>query len=338
MIGIDIGASSVRIVEVMSARSGPPTLRRFSMEGLPRGAVRAGVVHDARVVADAIARAARRAGIRRRARVTITATSVHTVVRELEVPGLSDRDLAGALPHLARDVLPIPLERAVLDFAPTARTADGRITSGYLVALPSDDVTSMVVAVEDAGFVVDSVDLGAFALLRALADASGPDAVGTVDLGASATTFVLEHEGVPALVRVLSRGGDDLTTRLAERLGVSTSEAEERKRRFGLSGGDPDVAAVCAEALRPLIGDLRSSLDYFRASPQGAGVIVHRLRLVGGGSLLPGISEFLGDALGLVAEPVDGVSLVEPGARDDLELFAPVAGPAIGLTLEDDHG
>jgi type IV pilus assembly protein PilM len=331
MIGIDVGSAGVRVVDVQTTRGGDRILKRYAHEALPGGAVRAGVVHDEDAVVRALKQAFRGAKIHGR-RASLAATSAQAVVREISMPHLSPKERAGALPHLARDVLPIPIERAVLDFAPTSAPNESQVT-GLLVGMPADVVSGLVSAVEKAGVAVESVDFAAFAALRSLPPAPiAAAACVTHDLGASTTTLVVEHGGSPQLVRVLARGGDDITAAVSERLGISHAEAEERKRHASLDT-QGDVADVCRDALRPLMSEIRSSLDYFRSSHPGAGV--GSMRIVGGGSSLGGIRAALATTLDLTVDVGDPLMLFAERRFDsERSLFAPHAAVAVGLTKE----
>jgi type IV pilus assembly protein PilM len=324
MIGIDVGSAGVRVVDVQTTRGGDRILKRYAHEALPGGAVRAGVVHDEDAVVRALKQAFRGAKIHGR-RASLAATSAQAVVREISMPHLSPKERAGALPHLARDVLPIPIERAVLDFAPTSAPNESQVT-GLLVGMPADVVSGLVSAVEKAGVAVESVDFAAFAALRSLPPAPiAAAACVTLDLGASTTTLVVEHGGSPQLVRVLARGGDDITAAVSERLGISHAEAEERKRHASLDT-QGDVADVCRDALRPLMSEIRSSHP-------GAGV--GSMRIVGGGSSLGGIRAALATTLDLTVDVGDPLMLFAERRFDsERSLFAPHAAVAVGLTKE----
>jgi type IV pilus assembly protein PilM len=123
---------------------------------------------------------------------------------------------------------------------------------------------------------------------------------------------------------------------ITTRLGIPAAEAESLKRRIGLTQGEgPDVSEVIGDGLRPLIGEIRSSLEYYMST--GAREPVSRLALVGGGSLLPGLIERLTDELGVPAylsDPLQWVSDSRRGGRHDvLGRFRSSAAVSIGLTL-----
>ena len=131
-------------------------------------------------------------------------------------------------------MIALPLDQVVLDFAPLgAPDADTNLVDGLLVASPREPVLIAVAAVEAAGLKVVRVDLSSFAVLRSSADDDlAVEAV--IDIGAHLTTVVVHEHGVPKLVRTLTRGGEELTRRLAERLDITLEDAEEVKCASGL--------------------------------------------------------------------------------------------------------
>jgi len=331
--GIDVGASGVRAAESVLSKTGEATLRRFGQRALPVGAVRGGVALDPAAVGRVVKEMWKEVAFPS-TRVHLAVSSSQVAVRSIALPDLEPAELARALPFLVRDVVPIPLDRAIIDFVPTGeRDSDGK-RSGLLVAIPSEPVSGIVRALERAGLDVESVDLAAFAALRALlrSDASG-ELSAVVDLGATMTTVMVQEGGIPIMLRTVARGGDDITDVLSERLGLSRAEAEAQKRRVGLDDSvDANVAEVVRAALAPVLSEIRSSLAYFATSNPGKSV--QEVRLTGGGSALAGIREAVASQQRLpvsVADPSSTI-LIAPHNADAI-LFSAVSAPAIGLTL-----
>ena len=182
---------------------------------------------------------------------------------------------------------------------------------GLLIAAPKDVVVDMVRAVERASLHVAQVDLSCFAALRAAAHLA-EDTEAVIDIGANGTNIIIHTDGVPQIVRTIPRGGAEITRLMASRLGMPHGEAETLKCRVGLIAGEgPDSAEVIAEAIRPLISEIRSSLGYF-ASSRGTQQRVTRLALVGGAARLPGLADELRDALGRLDLPRQSAA---PGQR-----------------------
>jgi type IV pilus assembly protein PilM len=257
------------------------------------------------------------------------------IVREIDVSNLPAKDLKQALPFLVRDVLPLPVDQALLDFYPLEQPGSADTVHGLLIAAPKEAVIDTVRAVEAANLHVVRVDLACFAALRAAAHLNH-DTEAVVDIGANGTTIVIHTDGTPNIVRTIPRGGAEVTKMLALRLGMSAAEAETLKCRVGLVRGEgPESAEVTAEAIRPLVSELRHSLNYFAsANPDRR---VTRLALVGGAAMLPGLTEVLTQQLGVPAylsDPMQRVTDPRRGGRHDvLGRFRSSAAVSIGLTL-----
>ena len=114
-IGLDIGSSAVRAAEVAATQSGGE-VRRFGQVGLPAGAVVEGEVRDEATVAEAIRRLWSECGFSKK-EVVVGISSQRAMVRQLEMPEMNDAELGSALRYEIGELLPIPVEQAVFDFA-----------------------------------------------------------------------------------------------------------------------------------------------------------------------------------------------------------------------------
>lgn len=349
LVGLDVGSTSVRAVEA-TVTGDRPVVGKFGQAALPPGAVSGGVVKDDRAVTAALRTLWTDEEFTARD-VVLGVTHQQVVVREFDVPTLPHKELRQALPYLVRDSLPLPVEDAVLDFYPLpalAMAGKHDTVHGLVVAAPKDAVIHTVRAVEAVGLRVSQVDLASFAVLRACAHLAA-DTEAVVDLGANSTNIVIHTDGTPKIVRTIPRGGDEITKRLAEQLGLSALDAERVKRRHGLrpvtdgsqtaEGADlGESAEVVADTLRPVITEIRGSLSYFAAG--NASARVNRLALVGGASLLPGLADELTRQLNIptfLSDPLQRVARMRKNQRqgqvDTLGRFRSAAAVSVGLTL-----
>lgn len=226
----------------------------------------------------------------------------------------------------------------------------------------------------EAGMDCEVVDATACAVVRAALLLAGPrpDAVwGVLDLGARQSRLTLCHGETPILARVIGEGGVQWTRRIAEELHISFEAAEIHKRDVGLEPSSRGVRGATAPPANPneehritaqrelgalLFGILRHPLSrmvteiersYAYAlscypSSRPLDVI-----LTGGGACMNGLSQYLGDALGIAVRRLSDLasqdtargivgqgfesSFAASGASSvPLDLFA----PAIGLALE----
>ena len=180
VIGLDIGTTRVRAVELQTGRGGP-TVVKYAEAPLPLGAVQDGEVTEPDGVVPALRQLWTSGGFSSRD-VVIGVGNQRVMVRNLDLPWMPMKQLRSSLPFQVQDTLPVAVEDALLDFYPTAEfdAQSGRTVQGLLVAATRDTVAANVAAVESAGLRPQMVDLNAFALLRA----HWPDAPCGADAGA----------------------------------------------------------------------------------------------------------------------------------------------------------
>jgi len=313
-IGLDLGATAARAaVLAVRGHDGAAHVATQQVAGTPLapGTVVNGVVEDPAALTAALKELWKSEGIGCR-NVILGVANPQIQVRDLQMPDLEPAQRARALPYQARDVIAMPVDQVVLDFAALGGpAADTGLVDGILVACPREPVAMAVAAVEAAGLKVVRVDLSSFAVLRSAAT-EGLAAEAIIDVGAQLTTIVVHERGVPKLVRTLTRGGEELTRRLAERLGMSLQDAEEAKCRDGLAVRG-EVASVLAELVAPLITDIRTSLNYFRTG--NADARIEQVALTGRGALLPGLANAIGAQVGATTVLAEPARLLEPPAK-----------------------
>jgi type IV pilus assembly protein PilM len=348
LTGIDIGSTAIRVVETSRSKD-EASVANFGQLPLPADAVRGGLIADPSAVTDALKQMWATHKFKNK-QVVVGVTSAQILVREMSVPNLPDRELKQALPFQVRELLPMPVDKALLDFYPLADPGKSPTIRGLVVAAPKENVLTTVRAVERAGLRVARVDLASFAILRSAAVLAAPvEAI--VDLGAHASTIVVHADGRPLIVRTVPRGGGDITDVIAERLTVPVADAEALKCRFGLhefaahqpgqsavAGQDANVgrvAGIVAEAIRPLIGEIRSSIAYVKSADAQARVA--NLGLTGGGAMLPGLPDLLHRELGIdvfLADPLRRLNESRRrGKHNELARFRSSAAISLGLTL-----
>jgi type IV pilus assembly protein PilM len=336
-IGLDLGSTSVRaaILAVRANSDGRPSVTVHGMGSvpLPPGAIVNGLVTEPAVVTQALKQLWEINGFKCN-KVILGVANPQVVVRTLQIPNLNAQQRAKALPFQAREIIALPLDEVILDFTevgePDPKTG---LLSGLLIATPRKPVLAAVEAVERAGLKVARVDLAAFGALRSVADPHlAVQAV--IDLGAQLTTIVIHNHGVPKLVRTLARGGQELTDLLMESLNLTLAEAEKVKSETGLTGRPGPASDTLQAGIRPLLAEIRSSINYFRAGSDGAQI--QAISLTGGGSALPGLAAALSAQNGVPANVVNPTQHVgsRPGSPElSAESGRTATAVSVGLAM-----
>ena len=349
-IGLDIGTHAVRALELSLGR-GAPAVRRFGQVALPFGAVVAGEVAQPDVVASALKRLWREAGFRSRTVVTGVANQ-RVVARTAEVPAMPDAELRSALQFQVQDLIPIPVDEAILDYQVLERTLgpEGEeLLRVIVVAAHREMIASVLAALDGAGLTAQRIDLEPFALIRGLhvedllppeyddrpARAGYGEAI--IDVGGGVTNVVVHERGVPRFVRTLLRGGNTVAEAVAAELGVDIDRAEQLKRSADALSRDADEARagqIVAGQLAPLLDEIRGSLDFYAAQADGGGL--RRVVLTGGGSRLPDLAERLEAVVGVRVErgqPLASVQVPDGPLGSALADAEDILAVPLGLAL-----
>jgi type IV pilus assembly protein PilM len=322
-VGIDLGSTEIRVAEVEQGRGGPRVVRAGTAPLEP------GVVEDGLVVQEApVVRALR--GLWRTHKigskdVVLGMGNERVYVRDLEMPMAPLPQLREALQFRVQDMLPVSVSDCLLDFRPLRE--QGTQVQGLLVAVPEALVQTNVDAVEKAGLRVQSVDLSAFALLRALArgDLAGRS-VALVDVGACVTQIVISDATVPRLVRYLGRGGRSLAQEVARATGVTPRDAENLVLAGG--GGNPAALAAQDRYRDALVATVNQTLAY---STQQGGRPVEGIVLTGRGARLAGLGQQLATvtrlpvSFGAIGSGFDTSRLSGRGAAPEVVAQLPLA-------------
>jgi len=339
VIGLDIGTTRVRAVEVRQGRGGP-TVLRYAEVPLPLGAVRDGEVAELDGVVPALRQLWSNGKFSHR-NVVLGVGNQRVMVRSLSLPWMPMSQLRASLPFQVQDTLPVAVEDALLDFFPTGESdgPEGRMVHGLLVAATRDTVQANVAAAETAGLRPAVVDLNAFALMRvhmlgALADRT----VALVDIGASSTNVVIAERGVPRLVRTLPTGGQNVTNAVAAALNVSASEAEAIKRQVGVGFAVPSDLEPAAEVVnhvtQAMVEAIRNTFVYH--SSNNPGRAAELVVLTGGGAYLNGLGQYLSSATRMSVTMADLFSSVHVARSAALAPFQAVESTLavpLGLAL-----
>jgi type IV pilus assembly protein PilM len=350
LVGLKIGASQIAAARVVN--NGSPELVQVAREDIDHGLIVGGELREPELLADALRSFFRKHGLPRQG-VRLGIANNRIGVRIFEIAGISDpRQLENAVRFRAQEVLPIPIEEAVLDYHVLGERADeegNSVMRILLVVAYRELIDRYVAACKKAGLRLSGIDLEAFALLRALAEprteeeGAADAAIVVVAIGHDRSTFAVSDGRVCEFTRVLEWGGGTLDVAIARELDVAPSEAEPVKRELTLTGGSvpegltPEKAAAAREAihrqLQTFARELVSSLQFYQNQPGSLGI--GEIVITGGTAHLAGLAEELQKLIGVRVTVGDPLARVKLGRKvRETEQLGSLA-VAIGLGIED---
>jgi type IV pilus assembly protein PilM len=337
VVGLDIGSSAVRAVELQASKKGKLNLLRFHEISLSPSAVVRGEVIEPEVVAASLKQLWSEGKFKSK-NVVLGTGNQRILVRDLSVPKMSLKHIRESLPFQVQSMLQIPLEDSLLDFYPVSESTGehGPTVNGLLIAAEKREIQGNIRAAERAGLTPVEVDLTPFALNRLLVQR--PQVNGTValiDVGGTTTSIIIANHGVPLFVRIIPAGGDDLTQALIAGLDITYEKAEELKcvLKYSLetisdvdptsktspcgcarcvaefaSANDFRAIEILHTVTNELLGSLRSTVNYFNNTrPEES---VAEVLLTGGGAQLTGLAESLSEMTHIPVTAADPFALI----------------------------
>lgn len=335
-LGVDIGTSSIKIVQLRKER-GKVVLETYGAIALgPYAGVEIGRATS--LPAEKIAEALR--DVIREANVTITDAAVSipyssSLVSLIKLPAAVEKELATVVPIEARKYIPVPINEVLLDWflvsGGAAAKAEGKIEV-LLVAIHNDTIAKFKSIASEATLAVGFFEIEVFSAVRAALE-HGIAPVAVVDMGAATTKFYVVERGLIRESHIINQGAQDLTLSSSRALGITVVQAEERKRKQGLTGeGDANFKNSLELSLTPLISEIARTAT---AWEQRNNASLNGIVLTGGGATLKGLKEFMQGKIQNELRLADPFGKTQAPAF--LESILKEAGPefsvAVGLAL-----
>ena len=350
MVGVDIGSSSIKVVRAEAADEGI-RISHIAMCPTPPDSIAEGVVVNVPEVAAAIQFAMRSAGIKASGAVAAVA-GPGVVVRHVQVPKMTEQVLRKSLQFEAGKYISSSVEDSIVEFEILGDAEDGQMNV-LLVAAPKAMVESRVSLLEQAGLDPLSIDIEAFATVRALIEHNNDQSIlqstiALLDIGASNTEINLVRKGNLELTRTIPIAGVSLTNAIKNAENCTEAEAEQRKCSLDLSelvelpsGTTPNPGL---KVLQPLVDELlreiRRSVNFHQSQlPEGAAeAAVDRLVLTGGTAMLKGLLPYANSRLKMdvgIGNPALG-KLIDLSSDCQLnEEDIPFLTVALGLAIKE---
>jgi type IV pilus assembly protein PilM len=348
LVGLKIGASQIAAAQVVN--NGAPELVEAFREPLEPGLVVSGEIRDADLLGDALKRFFELHKLPKRG-IRLGLSNNRIGVRIFEIQGVADeQQLENAIRFRAEEVLPIPLDEAVLDYVVLDEQVreDGTTWKRILLVVAYREVVDRYLqACRRAGLQIVGIDLEAFALLRSLEAPSARDeasgALVAVAIGHDRTTIAVSTGLHCEFARVLDWGGWSLNVAIARELDRAPSEVESIKRHLSFAhatdvdGLTPEQVTKSRDGIqRALAGfarELISSLQFYQAQPGALGI--GEVVLTGGTAHMDGFVDAVGEAVGVPVRLGDPFRRVKVGPHVGHDGQHGSLAIAIGLGIED---
>ncbi len=345
VIGVDIGTSAIKIVE-LKKKGGRAVLETYGSLSLgPYAKLDVGAVTNLSTadLSKALTDVVRESG----ATVTtggFSIPSTSSLIFLIDLPAIiSDKELDSVIPTEARKYIPVPISEVMLDYWAIPKKeehyAEGKApeqkTEVLLAAIHNETISKYKSVVSTAGLHANFFEIEMFSAIRgSFSHELSP--VLLIDFGASRTKLAIVEYGIIKSFHVVNRGSQDITNALSKSLGIPFPKAEEMKREFGLNGSslDKNIGEISRLTVDFILAEANAAILAYERKYNKS---VSRVILSGGGSLLKGFGELAHTNFAaevIVANPFNKIT-----APAFLETVLATIGPefsiAAGLALRE---
>ena len=366
-LGVNIGASSIKLVELADDK-GTPKLATYGFTEQSVDIIK----DDSEAARNEAARILKHLFKESKAtgNKVITALPTFSVFTSvLSLPQMNKKDLAGAIKWEAKKIIPMPLEDIVLNWnvineikSPGSNKMKGIIggkgekhvegeqhkkdkkdkeekkedTKVLITGAPKKLVSKYMDIFQRANLSLLSLETEVFALIRSLVGNDKSTLI-IVDLGAKATNISLVQNGLPVINRSIELGGNNITQEIGQNLDISVERAEQFKYDIGISdnGSNSSVFKSIESTITPIIDEINYTIDFFKEQlALGQNLEkenIEKIILTGGSSLLSYLPDYLSQKLN------KKVYLGDPWARivypEDLKPIFEEIGPKLSVPI-----
>lgn len=234
--------------------------------------------------------------------------SFSTFTTIIEMPYLSEDDLAKAIPFEARKYIPIPLDEVVLEWSivdiknpgqvpgQAGQTTKPTTVQVFLAAVPRDETEKYKRIMKGAGLNLRALELENTALARAvLGNDLTPTAI--VNIGGRSTSVVIVDRGYERISHNYEVGGFEITKSIARSLNISLEKAEELKRKLGLKEADENIINQAMSSLVDMMAfETKKTITGYESAKNQK---ISRILLVGGLTNMPNFTNYFKQKLNL---------------------------------------
>lgn len=244
--------------------------------------------------------------------VVLSAPSAHTFTRSLSVPVSAARHLSEAVRLEAEQYIPVPIDELSIDYQIIGK--NGGTLDVLMCAIPERIAETIVRAAEDARLVPVLAEPALSSIARLVqATEHGDLPTVLVDIGAASTDLAVLNKAI-RVTGSLGVGGNTMTLAIAKHMKLSLEEAFHTKKHDGLNAGprQDKIRSAVAPHLDLMIAEIRKVIRYY-AERIGQTARIEQVVIVGGGSYMPGLGDYITEALLLPARVANPWHLLDFG-------------------------
>ncbi len=338
LVGLDIGSSSVKAVE-LQGKAGQLSLASLGYENLQPDTVVDGQIMELNDVSNVIAGIFKTHQIKTD-RVAAGVSGHSVIIKNIVVPQMSEEELEESMEWHAEEHIPFDIADVSLNYQIVGTGPDSLHV--LMAACKRDFVANVKQAIQLAGKHPTIIDVDAFALQNCYEinyEPSPDQTIALLNVGASTMNINILQGIKSVFTRDVAVGGNQYTGLLQKEMGLTFEQAEAVKRGGSLPEDTEmrDIAPILESVSDILALEIQKTFDFYRATAEDNQGIVQKILISGGGSKLAGLPEYLESRFEIPVEAFDPFRKIKVDARrfdpDYMREVVPEMAVAVGLAL-----
>jgi type IV pilus assembly protein PilM len=336
VVGIDIGTSSVKVVQLKDNK-GSFQLLNAGIYPLPPEAIVDNTLMDSSAIAMVIRNIIASLGIKVKDVVcSISGNSV--IIRKIVLPAMPQEELEDQISWEAEQYIPFDINDVNMDFQILSPDSnDPSKMNVLLVASKKDIINDYVAVFSEAGMQLSVVDVDSFTVQNAFEtnhDYSSEDIIALVNIGASVMNINVIKDGVTLFTRDVQMGGNLYTEEIQKQMGLSSEDAETGKLLAHESANEP-LRKVILKVNETITQEIRRSLDFYNSTASDDRI--SSVFISGGCSKVYNLIDTIAEKIGLPVEKLNPFAKLKYNEKDFdpeyLEEIAPFMAVPVGLAI-----
>ncbi|MDD9951658.1 MAG: type IV pilus assembly protein PilM [Zetaproteobacteria bacterium] len=343
-LGIDIGTSAIKVVEVSNQSS--RKIKSLGLSILPSGVIENGVFIDPKVIREHLIKTLKSMGVSPRwKKAVISVNAANTVLRRVFMPNRDDDTMEDMAEQEADQHVQMSFDDSYLSWHIYDALPDQSDRSVLFAGCAHELVDSRIQLIKGLHMTPKVIDCDVLSIanLYEFLFPKSRELVCLLDMGASATTMILLANGEYQYSRTLPYGGRHFTSHIANTLQIDLTSAEITK----IAAANNDQAALnqithpLQQMLEAFVKELQVSANYFFQNQENKvpDAQIKSIFITGAASRTPGVKSLITQRICTQTDYLNALSYlpkVASLADDKQSSTSEIFSVATGLALRDD--
>ena len=334
--GLDISDESLKFANIISVKEGI-RIGRYGERKIPSGIIESGKIKDPKKLEAVLLSLKKEEGLKS-LRISLPEEQVYLFRFRLEKRGL--KSVREGIELALEEHIPIPAQDAIFDYELIYE--DKESLELQVAAIPKNVIASYLMVFRDSKISVQSCELEAQAISRAVIKKGDLDTYMIVDFGKTRTGIFIVSRGVALFTSTLDVGGITMLNMIKKSFNVGEDEAEKMKMEYGLSRHAPntEIFSIILNIVSVLRDEVMKHFVYWHTHKDEEGKDrppIKKIILCGGEANLIGLTEYFSVSMKIEVELANVWINVRDTAKDIPKMpfhqslsFATAFGLALG--------